>query len=52
MDIYSLNRVARTMQKMNLKAITKQKFKVIIDSEHNKPPIYANILNREFITTN
>ena len=49
-DIYSLNRVARRMQKMNLKAIAKKKFKVTTDSEHTKP-IYDNILNRDFTTT-
>ena len=49
-DTYSLNRLARRMQKMNLKAIAKKKFKVTTDSEHNKP-IYENILNRNFITT-
>lgn len=49
-DIYSLNRVARRMQRMNLKAVAKKKFKVTTDSEHTKP-IYENILNRDFITT-
>ena len=49
-DIYSLNRVARRTQKMNLKAIAKKKFKVTTDSEHTKP-IYDNILNRDFTTT-
>ncbi len=49
-DTYSLNRVARRMQKMKLKAIAKKKFKVTTDSEHTKP-IYENILNRDFTTT-
>ena len=47
---YSLNRVARRMNKMNLQAIAKKKFKVTTDSEHNKP-IYENVLNRDFTTT-
>lgn len=46
---YSLNRIARRMQNMNLKAIAKKKFKVTTDSEHSKP-IYENILNRNFTT--
>lgn len=50
-DIYSLNRIARRMQNMNLKAIAKKKFKVTTDSEHTKL-IYDNILNRDFTTTN
>ena len=49
-DTYSLNRIARRMQKMSLKAIAKKKFKVTTYSEHTKP-IYANILNRDFVTT-
>lgn len=47
---YSLNRIARRMNKMNLQAIAKKKFKVTTDSEHTKP-IYENILNRDFVTT-
>ena len=46
----SLNRVARRMKAMNIKAVAKKKFKVTTDSEHNKP-IYKNILNRNFLTT-
>lgn len=47
----SHNRVARRMKLMNLKAVAKKKFKVTTDSEHSKP-IYRNILNRDFNTTN
>jgi len=49
-DSYSLNRIARRMNKMHLKAIAKKKFKVTTDSEHTKPT-YENILNRDFTTT-
>jgi len=38
------------MNKMNLQAIAKKKFKVTTDSEHTKP-IYENVLNRDFVTT-
>ena len=44
------NKVARRMNKMNLQAIAKKKFKVTTDSEHTKP-IYENVLNRDFVTT-
>jgi transposase InsO family protein len=46
----SLNRVARRMKAMEIKAIAKKKFKITTDSEHNKP-VYENILNRDFLTT-
>jgi putative transposase len=45
---HSLNKVARRMNKMNLQAIAKKKFKVTTDSEHTKP-IYENVLNRDFV---
>ncbi|MGI9214829.1 MAG: IS3 family transposase [Gammaproteobacteria bacterium] len=45
---YSLNKVARKMNKMNLQAIAKKKFKVTADSEHTKP-IYENVLNSDFV---
>ncbi|MGI9214902.1 MAG: IS3 family transposase [Gammaproteobacteria bacterium] len=45
---HSLNKVAIRMNKMNLQAIAKKKFKVTIDSEHTKP-IYENVLNRDFV---
>ena len=47
----SFNRVARRMKVLNLKALAKKKCKVTTDSEHSKP-IYENILNRDFSTTN
>ena len=46
----SVNRVARRMKALGLRALAKRKFKVTTDSEHNKP-IYDNILNRDFATT-
>jgi putative transposase len=46
----SHTRVARRMQIMNLKAVARKKYKVTTDSEHTKP-IYNNILNRDFATT-
>ena len=46
----SVNRVARRMKVLGLRALAKRKFKVTTDSEHNKP-IYDNILGRDFTTT-
>jgi putative transposase len=40
-------RVAKLMQKHQLKAKTKKRFRVTTDSKHNQP-IYENILAREF----
>lgn len=44
-------RVAKRMRIMNIKAVAKRKFKVTTDSEHTKP-VFENILNRDFQTTN
>ena len=46
----SHTRVARRMKTMGLVAVAKRKFKVTTDSEHNLP-VYKNILNRDFSTT-
>jgi putative transposase len=46
----SYNRVANRMKALNLKALAKKKFKVTTDSEHSKP-VFKNILNRDFTTT-
>ncbi len=46
----SHTRVARRMKIMGLVAVAKRKFKVTTDSEHNLP-VYKNILNRDFSTT-
>jgi putative transposase len=43
----SENRVARRMQKLNLQAIARRKFRVTTDSNHLHP-VYENILNRDF----
>jgi putative transposase len=43
-------RVAKRMRIMDLKAVAKRKFKVTTDSAHTKP-IFENILNRDFKTT-
>ena len=48
--VCSENRVARRMHDMKLCALAKSKYKVTTDSEHGKP-IYENILNRDFTTT-
>lgn len=47
-EICSKNRVARRMKHLNLRAKTKQKFKVTTDSEHNLP-VASNWLNRDFM---
>lgn len=49
-ELCSVNRVARRMKVLGLRALAKRKFKVTTDSEHNKP-IYDNIMNRDFTTT-
>lgn len=46
----SLNRVARLMAQLGLRARPKRKFKATTDSEHPFP-IADNVLNREFKTT-
>jgi len=46
----SHTRIARRMKHLGLKALAKKKFKVTTDSEHSKP-IFNNILNRDFSTT-
>lgn len=45
-----LNRVARLMAELGLRACPKRKFKTTTDSEHSFP-ISDNLLNREFKTT-
>jgi len=47
----SSKKVAKRMSILNLQAVAKRKFKVTTDSEHSKP-IFDNILNRDFNTTN
>lgn len=42
--------IASRMKKMNLKAKTRRKFKATTESNHNLP-VAANILNRDFTTT-
>lgn len=47
----SNKKVAKRMRILNLQAVAKRKFKVTTDSEHSKP-VFDNILNRDFHTTN
>tara|TARA_B100001964_G_scaffold221457_1_gene265491 strand:+ start:363 stop:1217 length:855 start_codon:yes stop_codon:yes gene_type:complete len=47
----SSTRVARRMSSMNIKAVGKRKYKMTTDSKHNNP-IFANVLSRDFSTTN
>lgn len=47
----SNKKVAKRMKILNLQAVAKRKFKVTTDSEHSKP-VFDNILNRDFNTTN
>jgi len=47
----SENRVARRMKHLRLRALARLKYKVTTDSDHDKP-LYANVLNRDFNTTN
>lgn len=47
----SHTRVARRMKSLNLRAIAKKKFKVTTDSTHPNP-VFSNVLNRDFTTTN
>lgn len=47
----SHTRVARRMKSMNLRAVAKKKFKVTTDSMHPNP-VFSNVLNRDFTTTN
>ena len=46
----SLNRLKRRMKKLAIKAVTRKKFKVTTDSNHNLP-IAPNLLSRDFETT-